>query len=67
MRHYTLFYSWQADNQEVKNTIRKSIDISVKELNKRGICIHVDQDTRDRIGTTSIDDEVFAQLETEEK
>ena len=62
MRHYTLFYSWQADNQEVKNSIRKSIDFSVKELNKRGICIHVDQDTRDRIGTTSINDEVLNKI-----
>ena len=62
MRHYNLFYSWQADNQEVKNSIRKSIEFSVKELNKRGICIHVDQDTRDRIGTTSIDDEVLKKI-----
>ena len=62
MRHYTLFYSWQADNQEVNNCISKSIEISEKELNLRGLCLHVDQDSRDRIGTTSIGDEVLKKI-----
>lgn len=62
MRKYILFYSWQADNQDVKRFIRKSIDTAINELKQKGIDILLDQDTRDRIGTTSIDDEVLKKI-----
>lgn len=62
MRKYKLFYSWQADKTDVKQIIRKSIDKSVKDLRDIGIDFSVDQDTRDRIGTASIDDEVLKKI-----
>lgn len=58
MKCYRLFFSWQADRPDVRNTIRKAIDESIRLLKKDGLDVYVDQDTRDRTGTQDIGAEV---------
>ena len=63
MKTYKLFYSWQTDKQETKKIIREALDKAIAKLKVKGIDIYVDQDTRDRIGTSSIDAEVLKKIE----
>lgn len=63
MKTYKLFYSWQTDKPAAKRMIRKALDNAKSRLLAKGIEIYIDQDTRDRIGTTSIDSEVLKKIE----
>ena len=62
MKRYTLFYSWQSDKPEVRKIIRKAIDDAVRRLKGDGYDIHVDQDTRNSIGTQNIGTAVLEKI-----
>jgi hypothetical protein len=62
MKHFKLFFSWQSDRPDVRKIIRDAIDNAVRLLEKEGIHVYVDQDTRDRTGTSSIDSEVLNKI-----
>ena len=62
MKHFKLFFSWQSDRPDVRRIIRDAINDAVRLLEKEGIHVYVDQDTRDRIGTSSIDSEVLNKI-----
>ena len=62
MKRYTLFYSWQSDKPEVRKIIWKAINDAVRQLKGDGYDIHVDQDTRNSIGTQNIGTAVLEKI-----
>lgn len=63
MNKYTLFFTWQSDRMDVKRMIDNKLRDIKGELEKMDICLILDQDTRNRLGTENIDQTVLAKID----
>lgn len=59
---FRVFFSWQSDKIDIKKDIHRELDAVAKKLQKEGINLIIDHDTRDRIGTQNIDAEVLQKI-----
>ena len=62
MKQYTLFFSWQNDKIDVKDTIKKALKSAQKDLLTEGIYLILDEDTRNRTGNRDIVHEVLEKI-----
>ena len=63
MEKYTLFFSWQSDKPEARKIIKEKLRDVKSELEKADVCLIIDQDTRDRVGTKQIDQTVLNKID----
>lgn len=59
---FRVFFSWQSDKIGIKKDIHRELDAVAKKLQKDGINLIIDHDTRDRIGTQNINAEVLQKI-----
>lgn len=62
---FSIFYSWQSGpyDKENRHLISGCLNTVTKELNKAGISVRIEQDTRDSVGSADIPQTLFRKIE----